>query len=301
MYFKHEESGTGPAFARIFLDALAGGDARALRVRGEQYGRLALYLVITFGITWVCWWPLAFLIPSGAGVFTNATFSALYIVGGLGPTLSALLAVALTPREGSLATYGTSLTRWRVPREWYLVAFLLPAVLAFTLELLAAWFGAQPLFFPAFHDLSTLAAHLLDHDSRWRPGRARLARRRAAHARAAFAPRAERRPSSASPGRCGMCRSSSFTALRNTGPNFPLFAADVMGNAFLLAWIYGGTGSILVCVLFHAASNTSATMGLGAWDGSPQMAWIGPAVKIALGVALILWLPRFRRPRPPSP
>jgi uncharacterized protein len=80
-----------------------------------------------------------------------------------------------------------------------------------------------------------------------------------------------------------------------------LFAADVMGNAFLLAWIYGGTGSILVCVLFHAASNTSATMGLGAWDGSPQMAWIGPAVKIALGVALILWLPRFRQPRRPMP
>ncbi len=25
VYFKHEESGTGPAFARIFLDALAGG------------------------------------------------------------------------------------------------------------------------------------------------------------------------------------------------------------------------------------------------------------------------------------
>jgi hypothetical protein len=122
-------------------------------VRGEQYGRLALYLVMTFGITWVCWWPLAFLIPPGAGVFTNATFSSLYIGGGLGPTFAALLAVALTPREGSLATYGMSLTRWRVPREWYLVAFLLPAVLAFTLELLAASFGAQPLFFPAFHDL----------------------------------------------------------------------------------------------------------------------------------------------------
>ena len=26
VYFKHEESGTGPAFARIFLDALAGGE-----------------------------------------------------------------------------------------------------------------------------------------------------------------------------------------------------------------------------------------------------------------------------------
>ena len=71
-------------------------------MNGEQNGRLALYLVMTFGITWVCWWPLASLIPAGAGVFTNPTFSTLYIAGGLGPTLAALLSVALTPREGSL-------------------------------------------------------------------------------------------------------------------------------------------------------------------------------------------------------
>ena len=82
--------------------------------------------------------------------------------------------------------------------------------------------------------------------------------------------------------------------------NFELFAADVVGNSFLLAWIYGGTGSILVCVLFHAAGNTSATLGLDAWDGSPQMAWIGPAVKIALGATLILLLPLFKQAKPPA-
>ena len=267
---------------------------------GEQYGRLALYLVMAFGITWVCWWPLAFLIPPGAGVFTNATFSSLYLVGGLGPTLAALLAVALTPREGSLTAYGTSLTRWRVPTEWYVVAFLLPAVLAFTLELLAAWFGAQPLFFPAFHDLSRLPLIFLTmilggglEELGWRGVAQPMLERRF------------RRLASATI--VGVAWALWHVPLffihgvAQYGANFPLFAADVMGNAFLLAWIWGGTGSILVCVLFHAASNTSATMGLGAWDGSPQMAWIGPAVKIALGVALILWLPRFRQPRPPMP
>ena len=94
---------------------------------GEQNGRFALYLVMTFGITWVCWWPLASLIPLGSGVFSNATFSTLYLVGGLGPTLAALLAVALTPREGSLAAYAASLVRWRVALAWYVAAFLLPS------------------------------------------------------------------------------------------------------------------------------------------------------------------------------
>jgi membrane protease YdiL (CAAX protease family) len=266
-------------------------------LNSEQNGRLALYLVMTFGITWVAWWPLASLIPAGAGVFTNRTFSALYIAGGLGPTLAAVIAVALTPREGSLRTYAASLTRWRVPLAWYLVALLLPPLVAFILDLAAAWFGAQQPSFPAFRDLSRLpvifATMILGG------GLEELGWRGVAQ------PMLERRLSRlASAAIVGI-----FWALWHLpllfihgvpqfGADFRLFAADVIANAFLLAWIYGGTRSILVCVLFHAANNTSATMGLDAWDGSPQMAWIGPAVKTALGAALILLLSRTKPSEP---
>jgi membrane protease YdiL (CAAX protease family) len=269
-------------------------------VTGEQNGRFALYLVMTFGITWVCWWPLASLIPLGSGVFSNATFSTLYLVGGLGPTLAALLAVALTPREGSLTAYAASLVRWRVALAWYVAAFLLPSILAFTLDLLAAWFGAQTPSFPAFHDLSRIPLIFLTmilggglEELGWR---------------GVAQPMLERRVSRlASAAIVGVAWALWHLPLffihgvSQYGANFELFAADVVGNAFLLAWIYGGTGSILVCVLFHAASNTSATLGLNAWDGSPQMAWIGPAAKITLGAVLILSLPYFRRPKSPPP
>jgi uncharacterized protein len=269
-------------------------------VSGEQTGRFALYLVMAFGITWVCWWPLASLIPAGSGVFSNATFSTLYLVGGLGPTLAALLAVALTPREGSLAVYAASLTRWRVPLAWYAAAFLLPPILAFTLDLLAAWFGAQPPSFPAFRNWSLIPLIFLTmvlggglEELGWR---------------GVAQPMLERRLSRlASAAIVGVAWALWHLPLffihgvSQYGANFELFAADVIGNAFLLAWIYGGTGSILVCVLFHAASNTSATLGLNAWDGSPQMGWIGPVIKIALGAALILLLPRFKRPTPAPP
>jgi membrane protease YdiL (CAAX protease family) len=270
-------------------------------VSGEQNGRFALYLVMTFGITWVCWWPLASLIPLGSGAFSNPTFSTLYIVGGLGPTLAALLAVALTPREGSLAAYGASLTRWRVPLAWYAAAFLLPPILAFTLDLLAARFGAQTPSFPAFRDLSRIPLIFLTmilggglEELGWRGVAQPMLERRFSGLTSAVI--------------VGIAWALWHLPLffihgvSQYGANFQLFAADVLGNAFLLAWIYGGTGSILVCVLFHAASNTSATLGLNAWDGSAQMAWIGPAIKIALGAALILLLPRFKRPlaAPPS-
>jgi len=163
----------------------------------------------------------------------------------------------------------------------------------------AAWFGAQRPFFPAFHDLSRLPLIFLTmilggglEELGWRGVAQPLLERRF------------RRLTSATI--VGVAWAVWHVPLffihgvAQYGASFPLFAADVLGNAFLLAWIYGGTGSILVCVLFHAASNTSATMGLGAWDGSPQMAWIGPTVKIVLGVVLVLLLPRFRRARPPS-
>ncbi len=266
-------------------------------MNSEQNGRLALYLVMTFGITWVAWWPLASLIPSGAGVFTNPTFSALYIMGGVGPTLAAFIAVALTPREGSLRDYASSLMRWRVPRAWYLVALLLPPIVAFTLDLLAARFGAQTPSFPAFRDLSRVPLIFLTmilggglEELGWRGvAQPMLERRFSRIVSAAIV--------------------GAFWALWHLplffihgvpqyGADFPLFAADVIANAFLLAWIYGGTGSILVCVLFHAASNTSATMGLDAWDGSPHMAWIGPAVKTAFAAALILLLPRLTSRQP---
>ncbi len=267
---------------------------------GEPSGRLALFLVITFGITWVFWWPLAFLVPEGAGVFTNATFSSLYIVGGLGPTLAALSAVALSPREGAPAAFGASLARWRVPPAWYLVAVLLPAVLAITLELLAAWFGGTAPFFPASHDLSRVPLIFLT--MMLGGGLEELGWRGVAQ------PQLERHFTRlASATIVGVAWAVWHVPLffihgvAQYGASFPLFAANVLGNALLLGWIYGGTGSILVCVLFHAASNTSAALGLGAWDGSPQMAWIGPAVKIALGVALIRAASRVRRPRPPSP
>jgi len=269
-------------------------------VSGEQNGRIALYLVMTFGITWVCWWPLAALIPPGAGVFSNPTFSTIYLVGGLGPTLAALLSVALTPREGSLADYAASLARWRVPFAWYAAAFLLPPLLAYTLDLLAAWFGARTPSFPAFRDLSRIPLIFLTmilggglEELGWR-----------GVAQPALERRLSRLASAAIVGIAWALWHLPLFFIHGVsqyGANFELFAADVVGNAFLLAWIYGGTGSILVCVLFHAASNTSATLGLNAWDGSPQMAWIGPAIKIGLGAVLILRLPRFKPENPPPP
>ena len=43
--------------------------------------------------------------------------------------------------------------------------------------------------------------------------------------------------------------------------NFPVFATGVIGSALILAWLYGCTGSVLLCVVFHAAVNAVAALG----------------------------------------
>jgi uncharacterized protein len=270
----------------------------------DYYGRLALYVVITFGITWVCWWTLAPLVPAGSGVFASPTFATLYIVGGFGPAVGALLAVAWTPREGSLADYGRSLIRWRVSRYWYVAALLLPAGLALLLDLLAASFAAQKPSLPGLSDLARVplifATMILGggiEELGWR-----------GVAQPTLERRLNRMASAAIVGAIWSLWHLPLFFIHSVaqfGANFPLFAADVMGNAFLLAWIYAGTRSILLCILFHAASNTCATIGLDAWDGSALFAWIGPLAKIVLGALLIFLLgergaaePALKPPRP---
>jgi uncharacterized protein len=259
-------------------------------VSSEQRGRLTLYLVLTFGVTWFCWWPLSSLVPEASGVFANPTFASLYIVGGLGPTIGALLSVSWTQRQGTLEDYGRSLTRWRLPFKWYATALLLPAFLAIALDFAAAWFGAQRPALPGARDLLRLplvfATMILGgglEELGWR-----------GVAQPVLEQRVSRLSSAAVVGIFWALWHIPLFFIHGVaqfGANFPLFAADVMGNAFLLAWIYGGTRSILLCILFHAAGNTSATLGLDAWDASARLAWIGPIAKIVIGATLILLLP----------
>jgi membrane protease YdiL (CAAX protease family) len=267
---------------------------------GEHRGRLWLYLVLTFGITWFCWWPLAALVPEGSGVFANPTDTSLYIVGGLGPTIAALLAVSWTRREGTLGDYGRDLVRWRLPAWWYAVGLLFPALLALALDFASAWFGAKHASIPDARELARLplifATMIVGgglEELGWR-----------GVAQPMLEQRLNRLASAAIVGAFWALWHIPLFFIHGVAQfdaNYPLFAADVIGNAFLLAWIYGGTRSILICILFHAAGNTSATLGLDAYDASAELAWIGPVVKIVLGALLIIYLPGTVRPEVSGP
>jgi membrane protease YdiL (CAAX protease family) len=249
--------------------------------------RLSIYLAATFLISWGCWWTLAAAIPPGGSVFGSGLFKTLYILGGFGPTIGAAVAVAATPREGGLAEYGARLIRWRVSPLWWLAVLAVPAAFAAGKEWVAIWAGAGAV---QAADLEPLGRILILFPTMvigggleelgWRGIAQPSVERRAPRLAAAFA--------------VGVVWALwhlplfHVAGVSQAGRNFPLFAADVLANACLLAWVYAGTRSILLCVVFHAASNTVTALGVLAIGPPGEAAWIAVAVKLAAAMLLLM-------------
>jgi hypothetical protein len=96
--------------------------------------RLYLCLVITFAMTWTSWWALATAFRSSDGVFAHPFSTLLFVIGALGPTVAAIVAVALTPTQGTLREYASRLFRWRISPMWWLAALAIPPAMGWLVE-----------------------------------------------------------------------------------------------------------------------------------------------------------------------
>jgi membrane protease YdiL (CAAX protease family) len=266
-------------------DDSMGGGGRA------PTGRLAVYLATAFAITWACWWYLAHAVPANGKVMTDARFATLFLLGGFGPTIAAFVAVRATPREGSLAEYLSRVLRWRVNPAWYAVALFLPPALAIGVEFIDAVLGAHAILIPTLNGL--LQIPILFPMMIIGGGLEELGWRGVAQ------------PSLSK--RMGLLRACLIVgaiwalwhlplfyipSVSQYGSSFPIFALGAVANALLLGWLYARTESILLCVLFHAASNTSATLGLDLTETVTFGAWIAVSAKAIMGLVLILTTPK---------
>jgi uncharacterized protein len=264
------------------------------RTGGYSARRLAVYLTAAFAITWMCWWYLAHVVPAGGRVMASPRFASLFILGGFGPTIAAFIAVAATPREGSLAEYLSRVFRWRVNQVWYAVAFLLPPGLALGVEFTDAVLGAHAMLIPTIQSLMRIP--ILFPMMIIGGGLEELGWRGVAQ--------------HSLQSRMGLLRACLIVgaiwalwhlplfyipSVSQYGSSFPIFALGAVANALLLGWLYARTESILLCVLFHAASNTSATLGLDLTETVSFGAWIAVSAKAIVGLVLILTTPK---PRP---
>ena len=249
--------------------------------------RLGIYLAATFGITWSCWWALAGLVPPGASPTTSAPFMSLYLAGGFGPTIAAIVAVASTSRSGYQNDYLARLFGWRVNMLWWIAAFSVPVLFAIGKEWIAVWTSHGTLTVAALEPATK--AFILFPTMIIGGGLEELGWRGIAQ------PEIER-----------CCPRLTATlivgatwalwhlplfyihGISQFGGNLPLFSVDVLANAYLFAWIYTRTQSILLCVVAHAASNTATAMGFYVSADHPAMPlWIATLAKV-LAAAILL-------------
>ncbi len=68
--------------------------------------------------------------------------------------------------------------------------------------------------------------------------------------------------------------------------NFLSFLIQVVGLGLALAWLFGRTKSIFICVLFHAFYNASSSIGL---NYSDEVSYITGFIWLGIGIFLILY------------
>lgn len=249
--------------------------------------RARLFLVATFLITWGAWWTLAWLTQRGVMQYGEPLFMTLYMLGGFGPTIAAYLAVMATRSEGSVAEYHTRLFHWRVNPAWFLVALGLPFALGFVainlggridprvlLEFsLRPWSEAVPMF-----SVMIVGGGL--EELGWRGvAQPELERRM-------------RRPFAALVVGLvwGLWHLPLFhiPGVVQYQTNFVIFSIGTVGLALILAWLYGRTRSILLCIMLHAANNTAMGMGLAISPAFVGANWASAALTMAAGIGLLL-------------
>lgn len=246
--------------------------------------RALVYLAATFGITWVAWGILVVLVQRQVTRYGTWPFMSLYMLGGLGPTIGAYVAVWRTAGQAPLGEFNRRVLRWRVRPVWYLLALGLPVALGFMAigiavalkPALAAAVSFKPWYLFPLYLLMTLVGGGLE-ELGWRGITQDEWARSIGPLRAALliAPlwALWHLPLFFLPG------------VAQYHGNFALFLAGQFGTALLLGWLYTRTRSILLCVLMHAASNAVVMMGVFVPSGM-GMGLTGPCLGLAVGLLL---------------
>lgn len=254
-------------------------------MRNRLFYGLILFFILAFVITWA---TSAIGVQALDGATDSLTITAA-LIAIYGPLLAALI-VCLFQRD-RLRIWGRSLIKWRVPLPYYAVALLYPLLLNVIAVLIsAAVLGISPVFFqssdipdggivmlPVIFGAILLRA-AIGEEPGWR----------------GYAlPELQRRfsPFTASLILGAIWAVWHFHPMNwpTLAPIAPLYALSVLVAAFTYTWLYNHTGSVLLCILFHAASNTAEYVAPTGVFGGSSMPLIISIVLNALTTALLVW------------
>lgn len=248
--------------------------------------RLRGFFAVSFLVTWTCWCLLAALVRAGRTAYGQLPFMLLYALGGSGPTVAAYVAVLATRASSPLREFHSRLFRWRVAGSWFAIAAMLPVALALASLGVAnvvhpdfvralsvrPWYMFVPLFF------MMVAGGGLE-ELGWRgvaqPEMERVVARPIAAVLVGVIWSLWHLPLFALPG------------VGQYGSNFVVFMVGCVGGALILAWLYGRTKSIPICIVFHAAWNAVAALGLAIPSDGHLPSVLDSSLRVVVGAILL--------------
>lgn len=226
--------------------------------------KIVLFTFITFAITWIAWWILVFIKQDNSGIFQNPLYFLIFFVGGIAPTVAPLLAIYFTDKE--FIEYFLTIIKFRVSIFYYLIGIFLIFGIAYlgiwinTLIKGSIWSGSSPDFISLLRLTLMMIVFGGLEEFGWRglllPALSKIFKYQIAalvvgliwaiwHLPLFF-----------------MHGAAQYQS------DYSVFAIQVIGLGFVLAWLYGRTKSVFICVLFHAFSNAVSSSGLSISDGN---------------------------------
>jgi len=220
--------------------------------------KIVAFLTFTFSLTWLLWWPLAFLKQDDSQIYRNTVFFILFAIAGAAPTIAAYISIKFSDRDYTL--FNKAVWKWRINLLYYLFVFIsilvvrLLSILVYGLIYKPIWtelsphiisfvllifpmiifggleeFGWRGILLPELNRKFNLLISALIVGFLW-----------------------------------GLWHLPLFfiNGLSQYHTNFLTFLINTIGLSFVLAWFFHQTNSILICVLFHAFYNSSFSIGL---------------------------------------
>jgi len=247
--------------------------------------RFGVYLACTFGLTISAWGTLVFLQPTLS--YGMPEFMVLYAVGGLGPTIAAYVAVLATSPYASVREFHHSVFQLHTPVRWHIVTVSLPIALVLTSAGIAMALhpgSLRPLLAKPWYSFIAYFFGMVAGGGLEEIGWRGVAQ-----------PELEKRfqlPTAAlivgSLWSVWHLPLFALPGVSQYGMNFPAFAAAILGDAMILAWLRSSTGSISHCIMFHASSNAAWMLVFGGQSNRIHAAALSSAaVHIIVGTFLV--------------
>jgi len=250
-------------FEKNALLSVRRSDPDTTKIKMEQR-KIVLFTLITFALSWTAWWILVFIKQDNSGIFQNPLYFIIFFVGGIAPTLAPFLAIFFTDKE--FKEYFLTIVKFRVSIFYYLIGICL----IFGIACLGIWINALikgsvwSSSSPGFISLVRLTLMMVVfgglEELGWRglllPALSKFFQVQIAAMIVGVV--------------WGLWHLPLFFmhGAAQYRSDFSVFMIQVIGMGFVLAWLYGRTKSVFICVLFHAFSNAVSSSGLSSPSGN---------------------------------